>query len=73
MMADSLDLSRQQKDQLETLLERQRDLLVALHQHAEVSDQQKSAQFQQIRCQTKEQFAAMLTSQQRREFESMTR
>lgn len=73
MMAENLDLSHQQKDQLETLLGRQHELLAALHQHTDLSDQQKSAQFQEIRRQTRQQFAAMLTPQQRREFESMMR
>jgi hypothetical protein len=73
LVAQNLNLSHQQKYQLETLLERQHELLVGLHQHTDMSDEQKSAEFQQIRRQTKEQFAAILTSQQRREFESMMR
>ena len=73
LVAQNLDLSHQQKYQLETLLGRQHDLLLALHQHTDMSDEQKSAQFQEIRRQTKEQFAAMLTPTQRRNFESMIR
>lgn len=73
LVAQNLDLSHQQKYQLETLLGRQHELLVALHQHTEMSDEQKSAQFQEIRRQTKEQFVATLTPTQRRNFESMMR
>lgn len=73
LVAQNLNLSHQQKYQLETFLGHQHDLLVALHQHTEMSDEQKSAEFQQIRRQTKEQFAAILSREQRREFESMMR
>lgn len=73
MMSDKLDLSGQQKLQLQTLIERRQQLLAALHQHTELSDDQKTAQFQRIRQQTKEQFAAMLTPEQKRDFEKMMR
>jgi plasmid maintenance system antidote protein VapI len=73
LVADKLDLSMQQKSQVETLIGHEHQQLTALHQHIDISDEQKSAQFQQIRRQTKEQFAAILTHEQRREFESMMR
>jgi Spy/CpxP family protein refolding chaperone len=73
LMADKLDLSMQQKSQVEALIGHQHEQLAALHQHIDISDEQKSAQFQQIRRQTKEQFAAILTREQRREFESLMR
>lgn len=73
LVGDKLDLSNQQKYQLETLMGHQHQLLAALHQHTDMSDEQKSEQFQQIRRQTKEQFVAILSRQQRHEFESMMR
>ena len=73
MIGENLELSHQQKYQLESLIGRQRQMLTALHQHTDLSDEQKSAQFQAIRRQTKEQFVAILTRQQREEFESMMR
>ena len=73
LMADSLDFSSRQKSQLSTLMGRQHDLLAAMHQHTDLTDEQKSAQFQLIRRQTKEQFVAMLTQQQKKEFQSMMR
>jgi Spy/CpxP family protein refolding chaperone len=73
LMADKLDLSMQQKSQVEELIGHEHQQLSALHQHLDVSDEQKSADFQQIRRQTKEQFAAILTREQRREFQSLMR
>ena len=73
MVGDSLRLSIQQRAQLQTIIEHERELLASLHQHLEMSDEQKSAEFQQIRRQTKEQFVAILTNEQRREYESMVR
>jgi hypothetical protein len=73
LMADNLDLSSQQKSELSALMGRQHELLAAMHQHTDLTDDQKSAQFQQIRRQTKEQFVAMLTQQQKKEFQSMMR
>jgi Spy/CpxP family protein refolding chaperone len=73
LMADKLDLSGQQKGQVEALIGYEHQQLAALHQHLDLSDEQKSAQFQQIRRQTKEQFVAILTREQRREFESLMR
>lgn len=73
LMADSLDFSSDQKSQLSTLMGHQHDLLAAMHKHTDLTDEQKSAQFQQIRRQTKEQFVAMLTQQQKKEFQSMMR
>ena len=73
MVGDSLRLSIPQKTQLQTIIGHERELLASLHQHLEMSDEQKSAEFQRIRRQTKEQFVAILTSEQRREYESMVR
>jgi Spy/CpxP family protein refolding chaperone len=73
LMADKLDLSMQQKSQVEELIGHEHQQLSALHQHLDVSDEQKSTEFQQIRRQTKEQFAAILTREQRREFQSLMR
>jgi Spy/CpxP family protein refolding chaperone len=73
LMADKLDLSMQQKSRVEELIGHEHQKLAALHQHIDISDEQKSAEFQQIRRQTKEQFAAILTREQRREFESSMR
>jgi len=73
LMADRLDFSDQQKLQLDSLLERQRQMISALHQNTQVDDQQKQTQSQQIRQQTKEQFVAMLTPEQRRQFGWMLR
>jgi len=73
LVGENLHLSMQQRSQLETLMGHQHELLAQLHQRAELSDDQKNAEFQQIRRQTKEQFAAILSRQQRREFESMMR
>jgi plasmid maintenance system antidote protein VapI len=73
LVGEKLQLSVQQRSQLETLMGHQHELLAQLHQRAELSDEQKNAEFQQIRRQTKEQFVAILSHQQRREFESMMR
>lgn len=73
LMADRLDFSDQQKLQLNSLLERQQQMISALHQNTQVDDQQKQTQSQQIRQQTKEQFVAMLTPEQRRQFGWMLR
>jgi Spy/CpxP family protein refolding chaperone len=73
LMADKLDLSMQQRSQVEALMGHEHEQLAALHQHVDISDEQKSAEFQQIRRQTKEQFATILTREQRREFESLMR
>jgi len=73
LMADRLDFSDQQKLQLNSLLERQQQMISALHQNTHLDDQQKQTQSQQIRQQTKEQFVAMLTPEQRRQFGWMLR
>lgn len=73
LVGENLHLSVRQRSQLETLMGHQHELLAQLHERAELSDEQKNAEFQQIRRQTKEQFVAILSHQQRREFESMMR
>jgi hypothetical protein len=59
--------------QLRTLIERQQQMVSALHQSNRLDDQQKQIESEQIRQQTKEQFIAMLTPEQRRQFGWMSR
>ena len=73
LMADKLDFSAQQKLQLQKLIDREHQSIAELHQNTQMSDEQKSTNFQQIHRQTKEQFEAMLTPGQQREFRKMTR
>jgi len=73
IMADRLEFSDRQRLQLNNLLERQQQMMSAMHQNTQIGDQQKQAQAQQIRQHTKEQFVAMLTPEQRRQFGWMLR
>ncbi|MBV9075464.1 MAG: hypothetical protein JOZ10_17700 [Acidobacteria bacterium] len=73
MVAERLDLSMEQEHQLESLLGSERQSVAQLHHQTELSDEQKSIEFQQIRRKTKERFASILTRDQRQEFESMMR
>ena len=73
MVAERLDLSMEQEHQLESLLGSERQSVAQLHHQTELSDEQKSIEFQQIRRKTKERFASILTRTQRQEFESMMR
>ena len=73
LMADKLDFSAQQKLELQKLIDREHQSIAELHQKTQMSDEQKSANFQQIQAHTKGQFVAMLTSAQQREFRKMTR
>ena len=71
LVADKLDCSNEQRLQLQGLLERQQESLNALHHDVGVNDDQKRARFQEIRQQTKQQFIAMLTPDQKRDFARM--
>lgn len=71
LMADKLELSATQKLQLHSLLDRQQVQVAALHQDVQLSDDGKREQFQQIKRQTREDFVAMLTAPQKREFSRM--
>src|SRR6185312_6258239 len=71
LMADKLELSAAQKLQLHGLLDRQQEQVAALHQDVQLSDDGKREQFQQIKRQTREEFVAMLTAPQKREFSRM--
>jgi len=73
LMADKLDFSDRQKLQLQQLIDREHQSIAELHQNAQMSDEQKTASFQQIQAQTKGQFVAMLTPGQHREFRKMMR
>lgn len=73
MIADNLDFSAAQRSHLQSLLDRQQDSLVTLHQSTEANDEQKRLAFQKIRQQTKQEFVAMLTPAQKRAFADMTR
>ena len=68
MVADQLDLSNEQQSELQNLLQRQQEQVAALHEDLTSSDAEKSAKFHQIRQQTKQQFVAVLTRDQKREF-----
>jgi Spy/CpxP family protein refolding chaperone len=68
IVADQLDLSDGQKIELQSLLEKQQEQVAALHQDLNSTDAQKSARFREIRRQTKDRFVAVLTEEQRREF-----
>jgi hypothetical protein len=73
LIADKLDFSDRQKLQLQKLINREHQSITELHQNIQMSDEQKSTTFQQIQAQTKEQFVAMLTPGQQREFRTMMR
>lgn len=68
MVAEQLDLSAGQKIELQNLLRAEQEQVAALHQDLDSTDAQKSARFHQIRQQTKNSFVAVLTGEQRREF-----
>src|SRR5579884_4402661 len=68
MVAEQLDLSNGQKIDLQNLLEKEQEQVAALHQDLKATDAQKSASFRRIRQQTKDSFVAVLTPEQRREF-----
>ena len=68
MVAEQLDLSDGQKIELQSLLQKEQEQVAALHQDLNSTDAQKSARFHQIRQQTKSSFIAVLTPEQRREF-----
>jgi|SRR5689334_23043284 len=69
IVAEQLDLSDAQKIELQSLLEKQQEQVAALHQDLNSTDAQKSARFREIRRQTKDRFVAVLTEEQRREFD----
>lgn len=69
MVAEQLDLSDGQKFELQSLLQQEHKQLTALHQDLNSTDAQKSARFREIRRQTKNSFVAVLTADQRREFD----
>jgi hypothetical protein len=71
LMADHLELSSSQKLQLRSLLDHQQEQVSALHQDIQLSDDGKREQFQEIKRQTREDFLAMLTAPQKREFSRM--
>jgi len=73
LIADKLDFSDQQRLQLQKLIDREHQSIAELHQNTQMTDEQKSANFQQIQAQTKGQFVAMLAPGQLREFKKMTR
>jgi hypothetical protein len=73
LIADKLDFSDRQKLQLQKLINHEHQSIAELHQNTQMSDEQKSTTFRQIQAQTKEQFVAMLTPGQQREFTKMTR
>jgi Spy/CpxP family protein refolding chaperone len=68
MVAEQLNLSDGQKLQLQNLLQAEQEQVTELHQDLKASDAQKSAKFRRIRQQTKGSFVAVLTPEQRREF-----
>ena len=68
MVAEQLDLSDVQKIELQSLLQKEQEQVAALHQDLNSTDAQKSAKFREIRRQTKSSFVAVLTADQRREF-----
>ncbi|HEU5232816.1 MAG TPA: hypothetical protein VFU50_08155 [Terriglobales bacterium] len=68
MVAEQLDLSDGQKFELQSLLQQEHKQLTALHQDLNSTDAQKSARSREIRRQTKNSFVAVLTADQRREF-----
>lgn len=68
MVAERLNLFDYQKIELKNLLQAQQDQLAALHQDLNSSDAQKSTKFLRIRRQTKDSFVALLTPEQRSEF-----
>ena len=69
--AEQLDLSDGQRVELQSLLQKEHEQVAALHQDLNSSDAQKGASFRQIRQQTKNNFVAVLTPEQRREFNRM--
>ena len=69
MVAVQLDLSDGQKVELQSLLQKEQEQVTALHQDLKSTDAQKSARFHHIRQQTKSSFVAILTPEQRREFD----
>jgi hypothetical protein len=71
LMGDKLELSASQRLQLRSLLDRRQEQVTALHQNVQLSDDGKREEFQQIKRQTREDFLAMLTAPQRREFSRM--
>jgi len=68
MIAEHLDLSGVQKIDLQNLLDEEQKQVAALHQDVKSTDAQKSAKFHEIRQKTKDSFVAVLTPDQRREF-----
>ena len=73
LMADRMDFSGQQILQLQGLMGRQQQMLAMLHQNNRLDDQHKQELSDAIRQQTKDQFIAMLTPEQRRQFGWMQR
>ena len=68
MVAEQLDLSDRQTLQLQNLLKAEQEQVTELHHDFKATDAQKSARYRQIRQQTKDSFVAVLTPEQRREF-----
>src|SRR5690349_2058565 len=68
MIAEQLDLSNGQKLELQNLLQAEQEQVAALHQDLKSSDAQKRARYREIRQQTRDNFVAALTPEQRREF-----
>jgi Spy/CpxP family protein refolding chaperone len=68
MVAERLDLSDRQKIELQSLLKNEQEQVAELHQDLKATDAQKSAKYRQIRLETKNSFVAVLTQEQRREF-----
>jgi hypothetical protein len=68
MVAEQLDLADGQKIELQNLLQEEQEQVAALHQDLNSTDTQKSVRFREIRRQTKDRFIAVLTEEQKREF-----
>src|SRR5579885_838453 len=63
-MAQALNLTDEQKSQIQPILQQQRQKLEALRNDNSLSQEQKREQFQQIREQTRSQINAILTPDQ---------
>ncbi len=70
-MAQALNLTEEQKSQIQPILQQQRQKLEALRNDNSLSQQQKREQFQQIREQTRSQINAILTPDQQQKMQQM--
>jgi Spy/CpxP family protein refolding chaperone len=73
MVGEKLNLTDEQNQELQLLLQKQRQAISAVRQDFRFSDDQKELGVEEVKQQTRVRFVAMLSPEQKREFSKMMR